>query len=160
MRFILLCFFAFLVGCSNNLTNHETKISYTKTSPQGEKILRMGEKMALIDKEIIRGGCWNYIDTLYNRSGFTRKKRRYIFKTAKNSPPYAPLDKIMPGDWLYFINYSYKKVEHSGVFVRWQDRKNAKALILSYGGENRKKPGRYLTYNIKDTFVIIRAKSY
>lgn len=161
MRFIILSLILLFLGCSSKAPKryHITNTSHPPTSYEGEKILRMGEIMALRDREIIRGSCWDYIDTLYTRAGFPRNKRGYIFKTRKNSPPYAPLSIIKPGDWLYFINHSYGKVEHSGIFVRWQNRSKTQAVILSYGGENRRKPGRYLIYNIRDTFTILRAKN-
>lgn len=159
MRYLIIGIIFIFLGCSSKSPRHHiTDVSHPKTSIEGERILRQGKIMALEDKEIIRGGCWDYIDTLFTRAGFSRSKRIYAFKTKKNRPPYAHQDMIKPGDWLYFINQGYGKVEHSGVFVRWRDKSNSKAVILSYGGENRKKPGRYLVYDISEVFAIIRGK--
>lgn len=124
---------------------------------QGRKILSVGRKMALHDKEIIRGSCWNYIDTVYNRAGYTADKRRYILKGKKNAGPYAKAAQIQAGDWLYYINHSYNGVEHSGIFIRWVDRAKNIGLILSYGGEARKKPGRYRNYDLSHVYTILRA---
>ncbi len=124
----------------------------------GKKILSVGRKMALDSKEIIRGSCWNYIDTVYQRAGYPQKKRRYILKGEKNKGPYAKPEMIKAGDWLYYINHSYHDVEHSGIFVRWLNRDKRIGLILSYGGEARKKPGRYRSYDLSHVYVILRAK--
>ncbi len=123
-----------------------------------DKILLIGKQMALVDKEIVRGGCWDYIDTLYKRAGFDRKDRTYIFRGKKNRSPYANINQIKPGDWLYFINHSYHNIEHSGIFVRWHDKNRFLAVILSYKGEYKNEPARYKVYNIKNTYTIIRAK--
>lgn len=125
----------------------------------GEKILKTGEVMALQTKEIVRGSCWDYIHTVYNRAGYPQSKRQYILKGKKRSGPYAKPDQIQPGDWLYYINHSYNGVEHSGIFVRWIDKKKRIASILSYGGESRKKPGRYRNYDLSNVYTIIRAKN-
>ncbi len=156
MRYLTFAICIIFVGCGskhralNDIPPHQ--IPQTLNS---NVILSTGQFMVK-NGEIIKGSCWDYIDELYTRSGYPRDKRTYIFKTAKNRPPYAPLYKIKAGDWLYFINHSYGKVEHSGIFVSWKDKPNAKAIILSYGGEHRNRPGRYRTYDIRDTFAIIR----
>lgn len=154
----ILCFI--LLGCSYKKENNTPNISYPKTSIEGEKILKMGEVMALRDKEIIQGGCWDYIDTLYSRAGFSRGQRIYIFKAKKSKKTIAPFHLIKPGDWLYFLNHSYGKIEHSGIFVRWENREKNKALLLSYQGEFKKRPARYKVYDITNTYTytIIRAK--
>lgn len=155
MRFVLIGILFIFFGCSDKKPI-TPNISHPKTSKEGEKILDMGEIMVLRNKEIIRGGCWDYIDTLYSRAGFTRDKRDYIFKGKKSLSTMAPFHLIMPGDWLYFFNHSYGKVEHSGIFVRWTNKNKKEALLLSYQGESRKKPGRYTIYDITNTYTIIR----
>lgn len=158
MRFIYLAIlFTLFIGCSDKKTI-TPNISYPSTSKEGKKVLDMGEIMVLRDREIVRGGCWDYIDTLYSRAGFPRDKRNYIFKERKSFNVTAPFHLIKPGDWLYFINHSYGKVEHSGIFVRWTDKNKKEALLLSYQGESRKKPGRYTIYDITNTYTIIRPK--
>ncbi len=154
MKHILFILLLFFYGCSSK-TSHPKQVRHIQTN---NKILKIGDKM-IKNKEIIRGGCWNYIDTLYARAGYPRSKRVTIFKTAKNRPPYAPAKLIRQGDWLYYINHSYKKVTHSGVFVKWHNKPKRQAIILSYAGERRKKPARYKIYNIKNVFTIIRGKN-
>lgn len=127
--------------------------------PAGQKILKTGRYMALVSKEIVRGSCWDYINTVYKRAGYPQSKRRYILKGKKKSGPYAKTHQIQPGDWLYYINHSYHGVEHSGIFVNWVNKKKRMAMILSYQGQARKKPGRYRKYDLSNVYTIIRPKS-
>lgn len=127
-------------------------------SQAGRRILQVGRKMALERKEIIRGSCWDYIHTVYNRAGFPSDKRHKVHRGKKADGPYASADNIQPGDWLYYINHQYNGIEHSGIFVRWVDRKKRSGEILSYGGEKRHKPGRYRNYDLSHVYMIIRAK--
>lgn len=154
-KIVLIFFFAFGSCASISQETHNDKKWGHSRSSKGSEILRVGDIMVK-NKEVIRGGCWDYIDTIYKRAGFSRKKRKYIFRGDKNHPPYAPTRLIKSGDWLYYVNYSYHKIEHSGIFVRWIDKAKKRALVLSYAGEYRKKPGRYKIYNISKTYTIIR----
>lgn len=143
---------------TNNTPPAGTSGAKASVLPAGQKILKTGRHMAVVKKEIIRGSCWDYINAVYNRSGYPQSKRRYVVKGKKKSGPYAAPSKILPGDWLYYINHSYHGVEHSGIFVRWVNKKKRIGLILSYGGESRKKPGRYRNYDLSNVYTIIRAK--
>ncbi|MCK5898823.1 MAG: hypothetical protein KAG06_07110, partial [Methylococcales bacterium] len=59
-----------------------------KASQHGRKILQTGRQMTLVNQEIIRGGCWDYANAVYNRAGYT-KNRQVIFKGTKKKGPYA-----------------------------------------------------------------------
>jgi hypothetical protein len=131
-------------------------VAEKQATPQGRDILQTGRRMALIDQEILPGSCWDYIDNLYDRAGYPANKRATVFKGSKHRGPYASPELVQPGDWLYYINHQYGGVEHSAVFVDWQDRKARKALMLSYGGEGRRAPGRYLAYDLSNVYTIIR----
>lgn len=158
---ILFSCVACAASSSNDKIDHSKqsiKKRVTKNHSVGEKILKTGRYMALTSKEIVRGSCWDYINTVYHRAGYPQAKRHYVLKGKKNSGPYAKPNTIQPGDWLYYINHSYNNVEHSGIFVRWVDKKKRIASILSYGGESRKKPGRYRDYDLSHVYTIIRAK--
>ena len=125
----------------------------------GRNILAEGRKMALVDKVILPGSCWNWINTVYKNAGHPNNgKRKTVFKS-KKSGPYVKSSQIEPGDWLYYINHSYNNVEHSGIFVHWVDYKKKIGMILSYGGESRKQPGRYKPYDLTHVYNIIRAVS-
>ena len=132
-------------------------VAEKNASKGGKDILSTGRKMALIDKVILPGSCWNWINTVYNKSGYpnNKSKRKTVHK-GKKSGPYVKSSQIEAGDWLYYINHSYNDVEHSGIFVYWVDYKKKIGMILSYGGESRKKPGRYLPYDLTHVYNIIR----
>ncbi len=130
-----------------------------QASPAGRAILTMGRIMTLSNREIVRGGCWDYANVVYNRAGYPDKKRQTMFKTKKhNNQGYAPTQLIQPGDWLYYINHSYGGVEHSAIFVGWVNQQNAEGLMLSYGGEGRNAPARYLSYDLSSVYRIVRGK--
>lgn len=121
----------------------------------GNKVLSKGRQM--VDSGVVLpGSCWDYINAVYNRAGYPESKRKYIYKTAKKGP-YASASLIKPGDWVYFVNHSYGNIEHSSIFVEWMDKGRKQARMLSYAGERRREPGRYISYDLSSVFGIIRA---
>ena len=124
----------------------------------GRNILAMGRMMTVEKKEIVRGSCWDYSNAVYNRSGYpnTKANRHTVFKGTKKQGPYADPKMIRPGDWLYYVNHSYGDIEHSAIFVKWIDYRERTALMLSYGGEKRNEPARYLPYDISHVYQITR----
>ncbi len=120
----------------------------------GKKVLEIGRGMALDEKTIVKGSCWDYINEVYRRAGYQTEKT-VVFKSPK-SGPYADVSIIKPGDWIYYVNYSYNMVEHSGIFVYWEDFDNKIGVTLSYGGEHRNEPGRYRSYDLKSVYYITR----
>lgn len=143
-------------GCVSFSSHPYYDIDIEAKTPEGAEVLEVGKEM-VNDGEILSGSCWDYINKVYNRAGFPYKKRRYVFKNSARGP-YASKRLIEPGDWLYYINHSYHKVVHSGIFVRWQNYSRSQALILSYPGESRSRPGNFKTYNISNVYTIIRPK--
>lgn len=127
-----------------------------EATPHGRKILKTGRQMTLNDREIVRGGCWDYANVVYNRAGYPSNKREIIFKGDKNNGPYADISVIESGDWLYYVNHSYGGIEHSAIFVYWVDYEEKIGLMLSYGGESRQEPARYLSYVLSNVYYIIR----
>lgn len=125
------------------------------TTDSGRRILETSRSM-ISDQEIIVGGCWNYINKVYDRAGYSSKQRLTVFKS-KFKGPYVKADRLVPGDWLYFVNHSYSGSEHSAIFVDWTDEEKKMALMVSYEGENRKKPAMYKEYNLSNIYNIIRA---
>lgn len=124
------------------------------TSEAGKSVLKIGRKMALEEKIIFKGSCWNYINEVFKRAGYGTNKK-VVYKS-KKSGPYVDISKIQPGDWLYYVNHSYGGVEHSGIFVYWKDYKNKIGVTLSYGGESRNEPGRYRSYDLRSVYYITR----
>ena len=128
-----------------------------KADSVGRLILFKGREMTVINAEILPGGCWDYINHVYNRAGFPTNKRKNIYRSVK-AGPYADVELIQYGDWLYYVNHSYGGVEHSAIFVDWVDKENKQALMLSYGGEKRQQPARYLVYDLSSVYQIVRGK--
>lgn len=126
------------------------------TAPEdGRVVLETGRVMTLVNGEILPGGCWDYANAVYDRAGYAYGKREQIFKTAK-AGPYADIGQIKSGDWLYYVNHSYGDIEHSAIFVDWIDYEGKIGLMLSYGGENRRQPARYLPYDLSGVYGITR----
>jgi hypothetical protein len=130
-----------------------------EATPHGRKILKTGREMTLNDREIIPGGCWDYANEVYNRAGYPSNQREVIFRGDKNNGPYADVSLIEPGDWLYYVNHSYGGIEHSAIFVYWINYEDKIGLMLSYGGERRQEPARYLSYDLSDVYYIIRPEA-
>lgn len=122
----------------------------------GRKIIETSRIM-ITNEEIILGSCWDFIHAAYNRSGYASNQRVTIFKS-KLPGPYVEVNRIETGDWLYFKNYSFGGVEHSGVFVAWTDLTTKNAIVISYPGGNQSKPGRYRIYDLSGVYNIIRPR--
>ncbi|MCB0834221.1 MAG: hypothetical protein KDC45_12220 [Bacteroidetes bacterium] len=129
-----------------------------RAAVDGRKVLATAREMTLIKKEILPGSCWDYVNAVFDRAGYPYANRKTVFKSVK-SGPYADLALVQPGDWLYFINHSYGDIEHSSMFVSWSDFDRKTGLMLSYGGEGRHEPARYLDYDLTHVFMIIRPSS-
>lgn len=129
----------------------------SNASTSGARILETARTMAVINKDIIKGSCWDYIHEVFNRAGYPMRKRKTVFKGHIHKGPYA-YEQIQAGDWVYFKNYNYKNNPHSSIFVRWEDKANKQALMLSYAGERRKQPARYKVYDLRSAYQIIRAQ--
>lgn len=121
-------------------------------------VLTQGRVMALFNKEVIRGGCWDYLDTVFTRAGVPRQARKTVYKGASPKGPYASPDQLRGGDWIYHINHSYKNVQHSGMFIGWVDKERHLGLTLSYAGEGRNDPARYKVYDLSSVYNIMRAE--
>ncbi len=124
------------------------------SAPAVRRLLRSVRTM-VTQEELVRGSCWHYLDTAFTRAGYPAPRRTVIFASSKRGP-YASAALLRPGDWIYHVNRSYHGVEHSGMFIAWIDRARRKALMLSYPGEGRRRPGRYRVYDITQTYRIIR----
>lgn len=140
----------------DNMAN-TVKTAEHSATPQNAKILNTARTMSLINKEIIKGSCWDYINEVFNRAGYPLNKRKTVFKGHIHKGPYAH-EQIQAGDWVYFKNYNYKNNPHSSIFVQWKDKANKQALMLSYAGERRKQPARYKVYDLRSAYQIIRAE--
>ena len=147
---------AFLSGNYDNVDSEYLPLlssAETQSSQAAREVVSMARKMALNERTIIKGGCWDYLNAVFNRAGVSRDT---IHKGTYGQGPYANSGEIEVGDWLYYINHGYNGVEHSGLFVGWVDERAKQALILSYAGENRREPARYRVYDLSNVYQIMR----
>ncbi|HAV46715.1 MAG TPA: hypothetical protein DCX43_00675 [Psychrobacter sp.] len=147
---------AFLSGSYDNVDSEYLPLlsnAETQSSRAAREVISTARKMALNERTIIKGGCWDYLNAVFNRAGVSRNT---IHKGTYGQGPYANSSEIEVGDWLYYINHGYNGVEHSGLFVGWVDERAKQALILSYAGENRREPARYRVYDLSNVYQIMR----
>jgi hypothetical protein len=104
------------------------------------------------------GSCWTYVNKVYEMAGFTSGKRDVIYAAKKGTLIKDP-SIIMPGDWLYHVNYSFRNVEHSAIFVCWQDKEKLLAVTLSHVGQNKYAGGDFGVYDLKGVYRVTRAKN-
>ncbi|WP_227514289.1 hypothetical protein [Psychrobacter urativorans] len=124
-----------------------------QSSRAAREVISMARTMSLNERTVIKGGCWDYLNAVFNRAGVNRST---VHKGAYAEGPYVNSGEIQVGDWLYYINHGYNDIEHSGLFVGWVDQSAKQALILSYAGESRKEPARYRVYDLSHVYQIIR----
>ncbi|MBX7153289.1 DUF2914 domain-containing protein [bacterium] len=155
---VLLLMFVSVSGFSQDYDDEYEKIikkAEKVASEDGQKVLETGRRMTLDSALILPGGCWDYANAVYLRAGYSWGQREEVYKSVK-AGPYADVSKITKGDWLYYVNHSYGNIEHSAIFVDWLDYENKVGLMLSYGGENRHEPARYLPYDLSSVYGITR----
>ena len=147
---------AFLSGSYDNVDSQYLPIlsqAESQSSTAAREVISTARTMALNERAIIQGGCWDYLDAVFKRAGVTRDT---VHKGIYRQGPYAASHEIQAGDWLYYINHGYNGVEHSGLFVGWVDESAKQALMLSYAGENRREPARYKVYDLSNVYQIMR----
>lgn len=140
----------------SNINDHHLPLAAAaemSSSQYAKAVLQQARQMALQQREIVVGGCWDYLNLVFNRAGAARQT---VFNGSYAAGPYADSSEIQAGDWLYYINHSYHDIEHSGLFIGWVDQSKQQALILSYAGENRREPARYKVYDLSHVYQIIR----
>lgn len=121
--------------------------------PAAQRVLKQARWMSLEQRAIVSGGCWDYLNAVFNAA---HVKRDVLFKGDIHQGPYAAADQLKAGDWIYYINHGYHDIEHSGMFIGWVDEASHQALILSYAGERRQEPARYKVYDVSHVYQIMR----
>ena len=121
--------------------------------PAAQRVLKQARWMSLEQRAIVSGGCWDYLNAVFNAANV---KRDVLFKGDIHQGPYAAADQLRAGDWIYYINHGYHDIEHSGMFIGWVDEASRQALILSYAGERRQEPARYKVYDVSHVYQIMR----
>lgn len=160
---ILLLALTSFVSCASNSDiknpeNVEDILDQAESSASvgGRRVLESSRTM-IANQDVVVGGCWHYINAVYDRAGFPSNQRETVFKSKFNGP-YLTTDIFQPGDWLYFVNHSYKDTEHSAIFIAWMDKEKKDALTISYVGGNQKKPGTYKRFIIDKVYNVFRPK--
>jgi hypothetical protein len=123
----------------------------------GLHVLSVGREICFVEKEIIIGSCWDFVNAVYTRAGYVGQKRETIFKSAKTGP-YAPVESLRPGDWLFFLNQEFGGIEHSAIFVGWVNKERRIAKTLDYVGGKRAKVGKYTAHELSFVYTVIRPK--
>jgi hypothetical protein len=156
----LLVVFLLLIGILDARTHKDYSTFIVKAessaSPFARKVLSTARKMVK-NRVVVRGSCWDYLNTAFSKAGFDKSGRKIIYRRPKRGP-YVSVSSIQPGDWLYYINHSYGNIEHSGMFIGWINRSKKQGLILSYQGGHKNKPGRYRPYILSSVYQITRAQ--
>ncbi|MEZ4248775.1 MAG: hypothetical protein R3B99_11095 [Polyangiales bacterium] len=105
--------------------------------------------------EEIHGSCYAYLSEVYARAGHSSWRKRTIVYRQGRTGPYADLDLIRPGDWLYIV--TGPNSTHSVMFVGWSDRARGYARTISHPGWFAgPHTGRESSYDISQTYRIIR----
>jgi hypothetical protein len=73
-------------------------------------VLQNAYNFSYIDKKVVIGSCWDYLNAVYSRIVAEGYKKNEIYMT-KKAGPYAPKAMLQPGDWVYHINFQYYQVE-------------------------------------------------
>lgn len=122
-----------------------------RASPGPRRVLEAAH--AMLDRSVIvRGSCARWLEAVYRRAG---GRARTVF-SGRRGAPFTDTARILPGDWVHFINHSYGGVTHSAMFVRWLDEGARHALMASYPGESRPEPGRFSSYDLSNVYRVVR----
>ena len=98
---------AFLSGSYDNVDSQYLPIlsqAESQSSTAAREVISTARTMALNERAIIQGGCWDYLDAVFKRAGVTRDT---VHKGIYRQGPYAASHEIQAGDWLYYINHGY-----------------------------------------------------
>lgn len=128
-----------------------------EASAAGRAVLQAGRRLVVDERRTFKGSCWTFADAVYTEAGVARRARRRVYST-KAAGPYVDPSLIRPGDFLSFINLSYRTNPHSAVFVTWLNPDRLEALMLTYVGGRRVRPGDYRSYVLSRVYRVQRPK--
>ena len=123
----------------------------------GQHTLLVARRM-IASGETIQGSCYRYLSEVFERAGHGGWRKRTIVYRAGRDGPYADLDRIRPGDWLYIVTDPNRTPvgTHSVLFVRWRDRARGYAETISHAGWGPPRAGRVGGHDVTRTYRIIR----
>lgn len=109
--------------------------------------------------ETVRGSCYRYLSEVFSRAGHEGWRTRTIVHSSRREGPYADLDRIRPGDWLYIVNHpeATPMGTHSVLFVGWEDRASGYARVIEHSGWGAgASAGQERGYDVSRTYRIVR----
>ncbi len=123
----------------------------------GQHTLLVARQM-MARNEVVLGSCYRYLSEVFKRAGHHGWRNRRIVYRAEREGPYADLNLIRPGDWLYIVNDPGRTPvgTHSVMFVGWRDRARGYARVISHPGWGAPSAGREGEYDVSMTYRIIR----
>ncbi len=123
----------------------------------GRHVILTARRM-MAQNQVVQGSCYRYISEVFARAGHEGwRNRRTVFGGRRNGP-YADLDLIRPGDWLYIVNHPERTPvgTHSVLFVGWEDRARGYAHVIEHSGWGAPSAGQERGYDVSRTYRIIR----
>lgn len=121
-------------------------------------VLQTAYKLSYVEKKVIQGSCWDYVNGIYTILR-PEEFRKYDIFYSKKAGPYAPISMLQPGDWVYHVNHQYYGVEHSAIFICWKDYEEGIAITLSYMGMNRYKTAEFGEFDLRSVYAIFRMEN-
>jgi hypothetical protein len=108
--------------------------------------------------EPFRGSCYAYLSEVFSRADHAGWRNRTIVHRSGTAGPYANLDSIRAGDWLYIVNHpeSTPVGTHSVLFVGWEDRASGYARVIEHPGWGEARTGQERGYDVSRTYRIVR----
>ncbi len=124
----------------------------------GRRVVQTAERM-VDEGTVVRGSCYRYIDSVFDTAGYRGWGERTTVFRGHREGPYANLDDIQPGDWLWIVNHPELTPvgTHSVLFLGWEDRESGYARVVSYVGGAADRPGDVVGYDVSRTYRIMRA---
>jgi hypothetical protein len=134
-----------------------THTTVQPTAP-ARRVLETAERM-VDEGVVVRGSCYRFVDTVFDEAGYDSWRRRTNVFRGRRQGPYADLDTIQPGDWLWIVNHPETTPvgTHSVLFVGWEDRAHGYARVYSYVGGGQDRSADFTTYDVTRTYRIQRA---
>jgi len=119
------------------------------------RVLHTAYRLAFVDKLTIQGSCWDFVNKVFSMTTTDSIRKKDIY-FEKKTGPYAPIDLLQPGDWVYHINHEFNQIEHSAIFVGWADYESGIAIVIDYIGLNRKRAAKFGLHNLNSVYAVFR----
>lgn len=126
-------------------------------SDPGRNVILVARSM-MSRNETVRGSCYRYVSAVFERAGHDGWRTRTIVQSSPREGPYANLDLIRPGDWLYIVNHPERTPvgTHSVIFVGWENRAEGYAHVIEHPGGGADMAGQERGYDVSRTYRIVR----